>query len=436
MTQDDFPEKDRAWILAVRDAAAAWAAEAPRELPWRSERDPYRVLVSEMMLIQTTVTAVVPYYLRFLERFPDVGKLAEAREEDVLKVWEGLGYYRRARQLQAAARLIAAEYSGRFPADRAALLALPGVGRYIAGAVLSFAFDRPEPILEANTQRLLARLVGLSIPLKEGIERLWDVAARLVPRESPGKFNQALMDLGSMVCLPQTPTCLVCPLKAVCRAWDEGAVGAIPACAPRAVPTAGFEAAVLAISTSGGILVVRRPQEGLWAGFWELPTVHVRGANPAGRSEGSSPETRLATIIRRLVGREPRVGPALHRIRYAVTRYKMEIETHIAHLPDAEAGPGGIDQEQSSSVRWVSIAEAKGLAFSSPGRRILKWAEHLKSGEILRRRIRRGPLERQPIRAGDRCVDKVRRVPRAISARSPSRSSLIRGCLAWREFVL
>ena len=186
----------------------------------RSEPD----LVSELMLVQTTVTAVIPYFERFLRRFPDLRSLADADEAEVLKAWEGLGYYRRARQLQAAARQVVREHAGRIPNDPAAVRALPGVGRYIAGAVLSFAFDRSEPIVEANSQRVLARLLALREDLKASPvrERIWKAAEHLVPEHGAGDFNQALMDLSALVCTPRSPSCLLCPLVTLCRARQLG----------------------------------------------------------------------------------------------------------------------------------------------------------------------------------------------------------------------
>ena len=217
-------DQDSAWVAAVRDRLTAWYEEAKRDLPWRANGDPYRILVSEMMLVQTTVTAVIPYFERFLGRFPDVGTLAAADEAEVVKAWEGLGYYRRARQLHAAARMIVHEYGGAIPPEPAAVRALPGVGRYIAGAILSFAFDQPEPIVEANSQRVLARLLAIEEDLKAAAtqHRIWQAAGRLVPAVGAGKFNQALMELGALVCTPREPACLVCPLSQLCAARGQG----------------------------------------------------------------------------------------------------------------------------------------------------------------------------------------------------------------------
>ena len=189
----------QSWIEQVRTALGSWYEESQRDLPWRNRDDPYAILVSEMMLVQTTVSAVIPYFERFLSQFPDPQTLANAPETEVLKAWEGLGYYRRARQLQAAARMIVERHQGQLPRDASAVRALPGVGRYMAGAILSFAFDLPEPIVEANTQRVLARLFAWPEDLKTRKSQLWlwEMAGRLVPRQGAGKFNQALMDLGA-----------------------------------------------------------------------------------------------------------------------------------------------------------------------------------------------------------------------------------------------
>src|SRR4051794_31592807 len=220
MASREEPDRDPLWLDRVRLGLVSWYARGHRNLPWREDRDPYRIFVSETMLVQTTVAAVLPYFERFLARFPDVRALAEADEAEVLKVWEGLGYYRRARQLHAAARAIVDAHGGAFPDDPEAIRALPGVGRYIAGAILSFAFDRPAPIVEANTQRVLARWLAWRQDLKASASqaRLWRAAERLVPATGAGRFNHAFMELGALVCTPRTPLCLVCPVVAECRA--------------------------------------------------------------------------------------------------------------------------------------------------------------------------------------------------------------------------
>ncbi len=256
------------------------------------------------MLVQTTVTAVIPYFERFLARFPDLKALAEADEADVLKAWEGLGYYRRARQLQAAARMIVERHAGVMPRDRDLVRELPGVGRYIAGAILSFAFDLPEPIVEANSQRVLARLLAWQEDLKTSSSqaRLWKAAERLVPAHDAGAFNQALMDLGALICTPRSPSCLLCPVATSCLARRQGLQDHLPVVTAKPPPLAVAEACALVVR-EGRLLFVRREAKGLWAGFWEFPTIHLAGADPGETLVGSA---RQPCPRRRAPHRNPR----------------------------------------------------------------------------------------------------------------------------------
>jgi A/G-specific adenine glycosylase len=362
------PEQDETWIAAVRELLTAWYEEAQRDLPWRINGDPYRILVSEMMLVQTTVTAVIPYFERFLGRFPNVGALAAADESDVLKSWEGLGYYRRARQLHAAARMIVDEYGGRIPADLAAVRALPGVGRYIAGAILSFAFDRPEPIVEANSQRVLARLLAIKENLKTAStqEHIWQAAGRLVPAVGAGTFNQALMELGALVCTPREPGCLVCPLSALCASRRLGLQDVLPVMTPKPPPLSVTEACAVVIS-KGKILIVQRGRGGLWEQFWEFPTVHLEGVDPGGRSFGGSVD--LAEGVRRLTGIAIEPGPPVKALTYSVTNHRVKLSAHMAKARAGilEPGPGLID------ARWVEPARLGDHTFSSASRRLIAW---------------------------------------------------------------
>jgi A/G-specific adenine glycosylase len=361
-----LPDAEPEWVEAVRQRLLGWYEEAGRDLPWRGDRDAYRILVSEFMLVQTTVAAVIPYYERFLKRFPDAQSLAEAGEEEVLKAWEGLGYYRRARQLQAAARQIVGMHGGTIPDDAQSVRALPGVGPYIAGAVLSFAFDRPEPIVEANSQRVLARLVALRHELKSAAARtrVWQVAARLVPPVRAGDFNQALMDLGATMCTPRQPSCLLCPLASICQARRLGLQDTIPRTTPKPPPAAVAEACAV-VGGRGRILIVQRGPGRLWERFWEFPTVHVAGPDPAGRSFGSP--VALAEGVRRLTGITADLVPPTLTIRYGVTNYRvtLEVSQGEARSGRPRPGPGLID------ARWVEPATLADYTFSSAGRRIL-----------------------------------------------------------------
>jgi A/G-specific adenine glycosylase len=321
-----------------------------------------------MMLVQTTVTAVIPYFERFLRRFPDVTALASAAEVDVLKAWEGLGYYRRAKQLQAAARKIVREHGGTIPDDPAAVRALPGVGRYIGGAILSFAFDRPEPIVEANSQRVLARLLALPGNLQTAAtrERIWQAAERLVPAEGAGTFNQALMELGALICSPRQPACLICPLSTLCEARRLGIQDRLPVMTPKPPPLAVTEASAIVVR-DGQVLIVQRGQGGLWEQFWEFPTIHIEGADPAGRSFGS-PVT-LVDGVRRLTGIRARVGESVKTLSYSVTNHRVKLMVHVAKALSGTPvpGPGLVD------ARWAEPERLSDHTFSSVGRRLIAW---------------------------------------------------------------
>jgi A/G-specific adenine glycosylase len=356
------------WGNAFRRDLLAWYERSARPLPWRESRDPYRILVSEVMLIQTTVAAVTPFYRRFLALFPDVQTLARATDTEVLKAWEGLGYYRRARQLHAAARMIVEKHGGVVPPDRQLLRELPGVGRYIAGAVLSFAYDLPEPILEANSQRVLARILALREDMQahSSQQRLWKAAERLVPARESGRFNQALIDLGALICTPRSPSCLLCPLASLCAARRLGLQDALPVIARRPPPLAVTEACALVLSQDR-LLVLQRGEGGLWSNFWEFPTVNLDGADPAGRSFGH--RVGLAEGIARLSGIEAEVGPEIKTLTYTVTRHRVRLRIHRARAIAGmiKPGPGFRD------ACWATPGMLAELPLGSAARRLVRW---------------------------------------------------------------
>jgi len=362
------PDLDPSWLGRVRGRLVDWYAGAHRPLPWRAGRDPYRILVSETMLVQTTVAAVVPYYERFLARFPTVGALAVADEADVLKAWEGLGYYRRARQLHEAAKAVVRDHGGLIPDDPDALRALPGVGRYIAGAVLSFAFGRAAPIVEANTRRVLARWLdwGEDLGTSRSQARLWEAAARVVPADDPGTFNQAFMELGALVCVPRAPLCLACPVAADCLARQAGRQDIVPVIAARPAPVEVSEACAVAVDRDR-VLVVRRGPGSLWEGFWEFPTIHLTGPDPARRGFGAP--VALAEGVRRLAGVSTSVGPVASTLKFGVTKHRITLEIHPARPLDPTGtprpGPGMVD------AAWKTVDELEGLTRSAATRRVV-----------------------------------------------------------------
>lgn len=269
---------------ASKDAAiaknlAAWFGRAARDLPWRRTRDPYRVWLSEVMLQQTRVDTVIPYYERFLARFPDARALALAPLDDVLALWSGLGYYSRARSLHQAAKQVVDEHAGVFPSSAEALRALRGVGPYTAGAIASIAFDAAEPLVDGNVGRVLSRVYGVSLDARgtEAQKVFWETATRLVRADAavpPSVLNQSLMELGALVCSPTKPGCGVCPLAKLCVAHRDGLTEVLPVMSPRAKPKP--VAMVAAVAWRGGrVLLAQRAAQGLFGGMWEPPLVEA-----------------------------------------------------------------------------------------------------------------------------------------------------------------
>ena len=325
----------------VRRRLVRWYRRARRDLPWRRTRDPYAVWVSEVMLQQTQVERVKEFFARFLRRFPTVADLAAAREAEVLKHWEGLGYYRRARQLHAAARVVVADHGGEFPRSLAGLRSLPGIGRYTAGAIASIAFDLPAPIVEANSRRVLARLAGHDRPVGgAGDEPIWELAAALVPRRAAGVFNQALMDLGALVCTPTRPLCDRCPVAACCAARREGRAAEIPVIVA-ARGTKRIRERAIVLRHGDRVLVVQRGKGEWWEGLWDFPR------EPAGTAAGGKPK-----------------GRSLGRVTYTVTHHRIECA-----VVERRAGAPAM---ATARQRWVKVAALASLAMTSPGRRIAR----------------------------------------------------------------
>ena len=369
---DNLPEINATWLRRFRAALRRWHVDHGRELPWQNCRDPYKVWISEIMLQQTTVVTVKPYFERFLKRFPNVAKLAAANEEDVLRLWEGLGYYSRARNLRKAAQAIVAN-GGKFPATIGALLNLPGIGRYTAGAIVSFAFDRPAPILEANTLRLYCRLLGFRDDPRStsGQRALWSFAEKLVAEKSPGEFNQALMDLGATVCTPTDPRCDECPVASCCRALAEQAQTEIPAPKRRPEITETREAYV-AIESAGRYLIYRRPEGQRWAGLWDFPRFELPasvvataflGRRSRPRKAGTTGERRL---LERRVATEfgPRVTitERLTQLKHSVTRFRITLDCWLAESNDDD----GLTTPHPTA--WVTPSEFTRYPFSTTGR--------------------------------------------------------------------
>jgi A/G-specific adenine glycosylase len=346
----------------LRRRLLAWYQKRARDLPWRRSRDPYRVWISEIMLQQTQVATVRAYFAPFIRAFPNVHRLAAADEQRVLRLWEGLGYYRRARQLHAAARLIVAQHNGQFPQSIAVLRTLPGVGRYTAGAIASIAFNQRAAILETNTIRLLSRLIGYQDDPRAapGQRILWQVAEDILPRNT-AQFNQALMELGSLICTPGEPRCDECPLSGLCVAKLAGNQHHIPRPRPGAKFTPLREAAVF-ITSNRRVLMRHCGRRERWAGLWDFPRFELAAVGTPSASEEIVAKTRAQTGVTCR-------SPALVRtIKHAVTRYRITLECY-----EAQYVAGRPRSANGVPVRWTPLAELSTLPLSTTGRKMAGW---------------------------------------------------------------
>ncbi|MGH7589509.1 MAG: A/G-specific adenine glycosylase [Gemmatimonadota bacterium] len=346
-----------------------------RELPWRHERDPYRIWVSEVILQQTRVETAIPFYHRWVERFPTLEALAEADREEVMAAWSGLGYYRRARHLHEAARVVRDRMAGELPREARDLTALPGIGPYTAGAVASIAFGRREPAVDGNARRVLSRLFDLD---RASAAELDGVARPLVPPDRPGDFNQALMELGATVCRPRAPECARCPLEELCLARRRGTVDRRPRPRRREeVPVFVVGTAVLS-SLEGRVLLARRPEEGLLGGTWEFP-----GALASRRE---SPARAARRTARRWLGRDPAplspqeastiVPHAFSHRRHVYHAFRFrpveETEVDVRAVVGRGEGPGRDGMPAWTAAAWVPLGAAGRRSLPSAQRAILR----------------------------------------------------------------
>ncbi|KAF0107262.1 MAG: A/G-specific adenine glycosylase [Anaerolineaceae bacterium] len=337
-----------------------WYARHARDLPWRGHPDPYAVWVSEIMLQQTRVEAVVPYFARWMERFPSIPDLAAASEQEALLLWEGLGYYSRARSLHKAAKIVVEKFGGELPRDLPGLRALPGIGRYTAGAIASIAFGVDAAALDGNIRRVLARLFDVAVPADApaGEKILWSLAEELLPPGRAGDFNQALMDLGASLCLPKNPRCLLCPLNADCLALQRGVQEQRPVLKPKSqTPHHTVTAAV--IRRGDKILLAQRPADGLLGGLWEFP---------GGKTEpGESLAECLRREIREELGARIRVSEPFGVYRHAYTHFRITLHAFLCELTSGEPRP-----LQAAAVAWVSVSELADYPMGKVDRQIAR----------------------------------------------------------------
>jgi A/G-specific adenine glycosylase len=329
----------------VAHEVLVWYDRSARALPWREPpgvfADPYRVWLSEIMLQQTTVKAVIPYFQRFIARWPEVAELAAAELDDVLAAWAGLGYYSRARNLHACARAVVERHGGQFPASEAQLADLPGVGPYTAAAIAAIAFGIPATAVDGNVERVVSRLFAVATPLPAAKPAIKRLAGSLVPADRPGDFTQGMMDLGATICSPRSPACGTCPVMSRCAARAQGIAERLPRKAPKKERPVRYGAAFLAIRHDGAVLLRRRPLKGLLGGMLETPSTEWGGARPG-------PDEALAAVP--LSGEWRRLPGS---VGHTFTHFHLELDVYRADDLAGNATPAG-----SSWHRQADLADA------------------------------------------------------------------------------
>ena len=352
---------------AFRTDLLNWYDDHKRSMPWRETDDPYRIWVSEIMLQQTRVDTVRDYYPRFLEAFPTVEALAEADRDEVLKYWEGLGFYARARHLHEAAQTVVEEYDGTVPDTMEAIRALKGIGPYTAAAVLSIAHDAPHAVLDGNVTRVLTRVFAVeedatSTTAQRELRRL---ANDLLLPERPGDFNQALMELGALVCTPSTPLCDRCPLQSVCRAHEAGTEEDYPI-TPESEPVPHHDIAVGLVFDDDQLLIQRRPDEGLLGGLWEFP---------GGKQEDDeSMEAACRRELKEELGIDVAVDDLFYTLSHAYSHFKITLHAFRCHIDD-----GTPEAREGQPFKWVDLDELDDYAFPRANRRLIEELERRQS---------------------------------------------------------
>jgi A/G-specific adenine glycosylase len=325
--------------MTLSSSLLKWYSKHGRAMPWRDHPDPYAVWVSEIMLQQTRVETVTPYFEKWMNLFPDINSLAKAKEQDVLNAWEGLGYYSRARNLHKAAKIIASKFNGQLPRDLTELRTLPGIGPYTVGAIASIAYKMDVPTLDGNLRRVFSRLYDVTefVDSPAGEKILWEFAAQNLPKGKAGDYNQALMDLGATVCLPKNPRCLLCPLMKFCKARKNGTQEQRPLLKPKKRSPHYIHAAAVIVER-GRVLLCQRPSNGLLGGMWEFPNAKV-DEDPAGE---------LAKVLHAAYRLRVREKEALGIVRHVYTHFKVTV--HVFRCESALV-------PKNKALKWVKIGE-------------------------------------------------------------------------------
>ena len=350
---------DPAQAQALQRALLAWYAKERRDLPWRRTRDPYAVWLSEIMLQQTRVETVIPYYERFLEAFPSVRELAEAPLDGVLAMWSGLGYYRRARMLHAAAQQVSASGGG-FPDTVTGLRGIAGIGAYTAGAIASIAFERRAAVVDGNVARVLARVFAIEEDIRggAGLARIWSIADGLVSDRDPGGWNQALMELGAMVCVPREPRCPMCPVREQCASLARGLTSELPRLSPKKKPLAIRRVALVAYDAVGAVLLARRRAAGTFGGMWEPPSADIPLHAGTAAEEVVAASARFASLLGVAVRNLEHVGAVVH----VLSHRRMHVDVFVGKVARKLRRPHSPNESADyDAIEWVSDLKTRGV---------------------------------------------------------------------------
>jgi A/G-specific adenine glycosylase len=348
-------------LSALHNSLIGWFQQHKANLPWRRSRDPYAIWLSEIMLQQTQVATVIPYFERFLSRFPNVDALAAAPIDDVLKLWEGLGYYSRARNLHRAAQIVSRDFGGVFPSTVPDLLALPGIGRYTAGAIASFAFGVDAPILDGNVIRVFSRVFNIDEDVRQPAtqRKLWEIAETTLPAGQAAAWNEALMELGRRICTPRSPDCPHCPINAYCEAYQLGIQDQRPVKAPKAkTPHYDVTAGVIR-RADGKMLIAQRPMDKMLGGLWEFP-----GGK---RDDGESLPDCLKREIREELAIEIEVGAQIATVQHAYTHFSITLYAFDCTYLSGDPQPIGC-----AAFSWVMLDDLDRYAFPNTDRKIIQ----------------------------------------------------------------
>lgn len=357
----DFKPEGKTELLTISDGLISWFSRHKRDLPWRRDYSPYRIWIAEIMLQQTQVKTVLPYYRRWMRRFPNVESVARASSEDLLKHWEGLGYYSRVKHIRETAKMLIERYNGEFPQEHSTILKLPGIGPYTAGAIMSLAFNEDYPVVDGNVERVCARLFNISTPIKEAANRrfVWETAKRLIPDGQARELNQALMELGALVCVPRNPSCKSCPVVEHCESHSHGVVHERPV-SNRARKSKPIEVALGVLVRQGKVLIQKRPDSGLMAGLWEFPGGKVE--------PGESPEEALTREFAEELELDVHCLDKIAVIRHSYTSFRVTLHAFVCRLLEPNQSP---TLRAAEKALWATRAQLDDFAFPAANRKLI-----------------------------------------------------------------